>query len=56
MSQKALKKDLEIVYRQIDLGGETVSALDRAFGILFEETLKRRGQAVKISTLTSNDN
>ncbi|MFH1385727.1 MAG: hypothetical protein ABIG65_01615 [Patescibacteria group bacterium] len=59
MSKKALKKDPEIAYRQVDLGGVAVPALDRAFDILFEEVLRRRelnNKNIHKEPLTADDN
>lgn len=33
---------IELIYKQVELDGSSVPALDRAFDILFDEVLRRR--------------
>jgi len=42
---RKLKKNLppiELTYKQVEFSGPSISALDRAFDILFDEVLRRR--------------
>ena len=33
---------VELIYRQVEVGGTAINGLDRAFDILFDEVLRRR--------------
>lgn len=60
LSKKVKRKRLpvKVTYRQVEVGGIAILALDRAFDILFDEVLKRGGskEYVNKSILTVKNN